>query len=203
MKRISILAALFVALIVAACSSEQASPSADASEPAAATSEATPEPTAEATPEETAAPSIPTGGIGTDSALLDMLPDELGGNPRTDIDLTDFPGFTAALEGQDVDAGEVEYIISTWGTGDEIVTATGMRIPGMDQVQLEQLARMMTGASDGQGSAEVVTVGGKEVLAVSTPEAGQVGYMYFTPNGVFIIGSPSEDLAAELLSQLP
>ena len=200
MKRISILVAMLLALVVAACSSEQASPSADtASATASATAEATPE----ATPEETAAATGSDGGIGTDSALLDLLPDSLGGHDRTDLDLTTFPAFTAALEAQGMDAGDVEYVVSTYGTGADVVTATAMRIPGLDRPALEQMARMMTGATDGAGSAEVVTVGGKEVIAVSTADQGQVGYMYFTGDGVFIIGSTSEDLVEELLSQLP
>ena len=202
MKRISIFLAMLLTLVVAACSSEQASPSAGASEPASATAEPTPE----ATPEETAAPpsaSGSTGGIGTDSALLDLLPDSLGGNDRTDLDLTTFPAFTAALQAQGMNADDVEYVVSTYGTGSDVVTATAMRIPGLDRPALEQMARMMTGATDGAGSAEVVTVGGKEVIAVSTAEQGQVGYMYFTGDGVFIIGSTSEDLVEELLSQLP
>lgn len=201
MKRISILFVLLMATLVAACSSDQSSPSADASAPA--TTEATQEPTPEATAEETeaAAPSFSFGG--TDSALLDLLPDTLGGNARTDVDLTDFPAFTAALEGQNMSSDDVEYVISTWGTGDDVVTATAMRIPGIDRPGLEQMARMMTGAAQGEGSADVVTLGGKEVLAVSAPNQGQVGYMYFVGDGVFIIGSSSEDAVAELLSQLP
>ena len=201
MKRISILLAMLLTLVVAACSSEQASPSAGASEPASATAEATPE----ATPEDSTAPSesASNGGIGTDSALLDLLPDSLGGHDRTDLDLTTFPAFTAALQAQGMDADDVEYVVSTYGTGQEVVTATAMRIPGLDRPALEQMARMMTGATDGAGSAEVVAVGGKEVIAVSTTDQGQVGYMYFTGEGVFIIGSTSEDLVEELLSQLP
>jgi hypothetical protein len=202
-KRISILFVLLLAMVVAACSSDQASPSADSSIPA--TLEATPEPTPEATPEEsedgTAGPSFSFGG--TDSALLDLLPDSLAGNARTDVDLTDFPAFTAALEGQGMSADDVEYVISTWGTGDDVVTATAMRIPGIDRPGLEQMARMMTGAAQGEGSADVVTLGGKEVLAISAVNQGETGYMYFVGDGVFIIGSSSEDNVAELLSQLP
>jgi hypothetical protein len=201
-KRISMLALLLLALVAAACSSDQASPSAEASEPAETAGEPSAEPTEDATPDASASASA-GGGIGTDTALLDLLPDEVGGQSRTDVDLTTFPAFTAALQAQNIDTEDVEYVISTWGSGDSVVTATAMRIPGLDRVGLETMARMMTGAADGEGSAEVVTVGGKEVIAVSARQADQVGYMYFTAEGVFIIGSPSEDLAAEVLSALP
>jgi hypothetical protein len=202
LKRISILFVVFAALLIAACSTDQTSSTAEESE--VATVEPTPEATPTATADESDEPSASEGGFGSDTALLDLLPDEIGGQSRTDVDLADNPMFAAALQGQGMDVDDVEYIISTWGTGIDVVSATAMRIPGMDRADLEQLARLMTGAVEGEASAEVVTIGGKEVLSITAPEAGdQVAYMYFVEDGVFVIGGPSEALAEELLSQLP
>lgn len=204
MKRVTLPLVLLLALVAAACSSGP-SASTSASE-APATAEPTPEPTPEATtePSHDASPLPSFSFGGTDSALLDLLPDTLGGNARTDVNLADFPAFTAALEAQNMDADDVEYAISTWGTGADVVTATAMRLPGTGRPQLEQMARIMSGAAAGEGSAEVVTIGGKEVLAIASAEAGRVGYMYFLgDDGVFIISGTDEALIEELFSGLP
>jgi hypothetical protein len=71
----------------------------------------------------------------------------------------------------------------------------------MGQPELEQMARLMTGSAD--GSADVVTVGGKSVLSITPAGSEEGGYMYFADGAAFIIVGTSEDQIAELLSQLP
>ena len=73
----------------------------------------------------------------------------------------------------------------------------------MGDTELEQLARLMTGMADGQGSAELITVGGKEVLAITATEAEQTGYMYFLDGAVIVVGGTSDDLAEEFFSLIP
>ncbi|CAN5514390.1 hypothetical protein BH23CHL10_BH23CHL10_14650 [soil metagenome] len=200
MKRISLVLVTLLALAVAACSSDQASPS--PSEPAA-TVDPTPDPTPEPASQEPT-DSTDTGGLpGNDAALLDLLPDEIGGQSRTDVDLAANPMVAAALEAQNMDASEVEYSVSTYGTGENVFGVTAMRIPDMGETQLEQFATLMTGMADGQGSVETETIGGKEVLAITAADVDQRAYMYFTQGAVFILGGGSDELAAELLSQLP
>jgi hypothetical protein len=200
MKRITILLVALLALVVTACGSGEPSESAAASEPAP-TVEPTPDPTPE--PAESDEPSS-SADAGSDSALLDLLPDEINGQTRTDVNLADNPMFAAALAGQDIDISEVEYIVSTYGTGEGVLVASAIRIPGMDQLELEQLGRLMTGvATEGQGSAELTTIGGKEVLAITATEAEQTGYMYFLDGAVIVVGGTSQDLAEEFFSQLP
>jgi hypothetical protein len=203
MKRFTILLVALLALVVSACGSDEPSESTPASEPAA-TVEPTPEPTPEPTtePEESDEPSeSDDGDDGT--ALLDLLPDEINGQSRIDVDLANNPMFAAALQGQDIDASDVEYVVSTYGTGEGVLVATAIRIPGMGDTELEQLARLMSGMADGQGSAEVMTVGGKEVLAITATEVGQTGYMYFLDGAVIVVGGTAEDLAEEFFSQIP
>ncbi|MBA4169097.1 MAG: hypothetical protein H0X68_01690 [Chloroflexi bacterium] len=200
MKRISLVLVTLLALAVAACSSDQASPS--PSEPAA-TVDPTPDPTPEPASQEPT-DSTDTGGLpGNDAALLDLLPDEIGGQSRTDVDLAANPMVAAALEAQNMDASEVEYSVSTYGTGENVFGVTAMRIPDMGETQLEQFATLMTGMADGQGSVETETIGGKEVLVITAADVDQRAYMYFTQGAVFILGGGSDELAAELLSQLP
>ena len=205
MKRITILLIAVLALVVSACGSGEPSESAAASEPAATvepTPEPTPEPTTEPEESEEPAESADAGGD-DDTALLDLLPDEINGQSRIDVDLANNPMFAAALAQQDIDASDVEYVVSTYGSGEGILVATAIRIPGMGQVELEQLGRLMSGMSEGQGSAELTTVGGKEVLAITATEAEQTGYMYFIDGAVIVIGGTSEDLAEEFFTQLP
>lgn len=197
MKRISILLVALLALVVAACSNNQASPSAEPSESAVASQEAT----AEATQSEAAEPSEGSSGDGT--ALADLIPDELNGAPRTDV-----PGMDAilgpALAQQGLDASDAEFVFATYGEGLEAVVVNAFRVEGMTQPSLEALATMMAGGDTQGGTAESVTVGGKSVLRVSSTdsETGQA-FLYFADGAMFTVVSQSEDLAAQLLAELP
>src|SRR3990170_5265628 len=161
-KRISILVVALLALVLASCASEQASTPASESE-AAPTAQPTPEPTEEptgaATPED--------DGGSTGGSLEDALPDELNGLARTDV-----PGMEAflapMLAQQGVDASDVEFVISTYGEGDNSITVNAFRIPGIPEASMEALARAMSGVQGESGvTAEPVTVGGKSVLQMS------------------------------------
>jgi len=202
-KRTTILLIALLALVVSACGGGETTESAEVSE-AVPTVEPTPDPTPDPTPEpvESDAPAA-SAGAGNDSALLDLLPDELNGQSRTDVDLANNPMFAAALEAQNIDASEVEYVVSTYGTGDGVLVATAIRIPGMTELQLQQLASLMGGMADGQGSTEVTTIGGKEVLAITATDVEQTGYMYFLDGAVIVVGGTSDELAGEFFSQLP
>jgi predicted regulator of Ras-like GTPase activity (Roadblock/LC7/MglB family) len=82
----------------------------------------------------------------------------------------------------------------------------GFRMPGLNEAQLEQLAQMMSGmqvegAEDLE--TETATIGGKEVLRMTTAGETQSVFMYIAGDTFFTVVTESEDLAAELLSQLP
>lgn len=192
-----------LALLLAACGGSPASESAAASDDEAPSVAATPEPAASEAPESDAPePSADDGdgsGTGSDSDLADLLPATLGGVARQDIDLSSNPMFSAALAEQGLDPDEIDFLIASYGT----VGVTAMRIPELGQPELEQLARIMSGMPEAQGSVEEMTVGGKTVLAITATEAGQTGYMYFAGDAVFVIGGGSEEQAAEILEQLP
>lgn len=205
MTRISILLVALLALVVTACGSSETSAAPDESQVVA-----TPEPTEEATPEpdepeeSEAAESTPDAGNGgSATALVDLLPDTVGGASRTDIDMTSNPAFAPIFEEQGLDPEDFEFVISTYGTGDEALGVTSMRIPDMGQAELQQLARLMTAYSEGEADAETGNVGGKEVLILSATGADEQAYMYFADGAVFVVGGGSEDLVAEFLSQLP
>lgn len=196
MKRITILLIALLALVLSACGSGEPS-EAGASEPVA-TVEPTPEPTPE--PDESAE-SEASADTGDDAALVDLLPDEINGQAR--VDLTDNPMFGALLEAQSIDASGVEYVVSTYGSGEGALAVTAIRIPDMDEPELKEMAQLMSGMAAGEGSAETQTIGGKEVLVITAAEAEQTGYMYFLEGAVIVVGGTSPDLAEEFFSQLP
>lgn len=194
MKRSTILLAAVLALVVTACGSGETSESAAPSEPA---------PTVDPTPQPESDEPSSSAGAGGETAVVDLLPDEINGQTRTHVDLAN-PMFAAALAGRDVDISEVEYSVSTYGTGEGVLVASAIRIPGVDQPELAQLARLMSGvAAEGEGSAELTTIGGKEVLAITAADAEQTGYMYFLDGAVIVVGGTSQDLAEEFFSKLP
>lgn len=195
MNRAPILAVALLALLVAACSSQQT-----ASVEATVTIEATPEPPPEATAEP---PESTDDSTDDGTALDDLIPDELNGVPRTDV-----PGLEAfiapMLAQEGVDASEVEFSLVTYGEGADAVTLNAFRIPEMDEATLEILARSMAGAeAQSGGSAEAVTVGGKSVLRMIAEDEEGAAYLYFSSGAVFTVVSKSEDLAEQLLSELP
>lgn len=203
MKRITILLVALLALVVSACGSGDPAESAAASEPAA-TVEPTPEPTPEPTePPESDEPSASADAGGGESALLDLLPDEVDGHARVDEEVANDPMFAAMLEARNIDASEFEYVVSTYGSGDDVLAVTAIRIPDADEALLKSLAPMMSGMTEGQASAEATTIGGKEVFAITSTDVEQTAYMYFLDGAVIVTGGTSENLAEEFFSQLP
>ena len=202
MKRISLVLGTLLTLVVAACSSDQPSPS--PSEPTA-TATATVEPPAAATPEpsESSDPASSDDASGGDAALADLLPDELDGMSRTEIE--GFDAMLAPLLAQSgVDASDVDFTFASYGEGTDAVYVQGFRIPGMSEIQLEMLARAMSGSqTGGEIEAESATIGGKDVLRMGGADVPDAAYLYFSDGAVFTVISESEDLAAQLLEQLP
>ena len=206
MNRFSLILIVLVAMAVAGCSSPGASATEPASASDAAASHGASHPAAESEPPESepaASEPAETDGTGSaDGPLADLIPDEIGGMSRNDVDFAQNPIFGQALAGSGVDASEVEYIISTWGDAAE-VTLSSMRIPGMEQAQLEQLARLMSGANPTGGAVEEMTVGGKTVLQITGEGTPAAAYIYFADGVMFTVVSESGELSEEVLSALP
>jgi hypothetical protein len=195
-RRLPLLALL--AIVLAACGTQQST--------ATLTPEPTPEPTERPTPEPTAEPTDSTdGGSGSTGELADLLPDELDGQPRTDV-----PGMDqiigAALSQQGLDAEDAQFAFASYGEGAGGVIVTAMRIPGINQAQLQMLAQVMSGSGGAQGvESEQVTIGGKSVVRMTSTTAGQEGtvLLYFAEDAAFTIVSQDEAAAEQLLSDLP
>jgi hypothetical protein len=204
MKRINLLAIGLLVVILAACGGSPESESASASEETASV-EATPEPAESeaAEPSEAAAPSEDEGTGSSGTPLADLLPATIGGQGREDIDLSDNEVFSAMLQQQGVDIGDVDLLLATYGTGEGALGVTAVRIPDMPQANMEMMARLMAGMPETQGSTETVELGGKTVIAIAPEGVDQVGYLYFADGAAFVIAGGTEDQAAELLGALP
>jgi hypothetical protein len=203
LNRTGLLAAIGpLALLLAACGGSPASESSAASEDQAPSIAATPEPAPSdgSEPSEAAAPSEDSGSGSSGTPLADLLPDSLGGEAREDLDLDD-QMIAALLAGQDVEVGDVEFLISTYG--DSGIGVTAIRIPDLPQANMEMIARAMAGMPQTQGEIETIDLGGKSVIAIESGVDGVTGYMYLSGDAVFVIGGGNEDQAAEILEQLP
>lgn len=206
MKRIPPLLLAILALILAACGSDQTDVTASPSPVATPTLAPTPAPTPSPTASETAT-SDPTDGGEITGELSELLPDDVQGLQRSELDsgfermMEDALARQAGLAGQDVEVSYAQY-----GSGE--LTVIGMRLPGLPEGDFEMLARMMAGATPTGPDGEEVesaaeTVGGKDVLRMSMEGEAEVVYVYRVGDAFFTVVAQSEDLAAELLQQLP
>lgn len=202
MNRTTLLAIGLLALLLAACGGSPASQSTAASEDEAPSIQPTPAPEeSEAAPSEPAEPSEDDGTGSSGTPLANLLPDSIGGEARQDLPLFDEATLAAMFAQQGVDVGEVDFVIATYGESGLAVTA--IRVPDLEQANMEMMARMMAGMPETQGSVESVSLGGKTVVALTATDGGETGYLYFADGAAFVVAGGTEDQAAELLSQLP
>ena len=202
MNRPLILVAL-LAVFVAACGTEQPSQS-----EAAVTQEPTPQAASEAAepsvePEPSDEPAASEDAAGAIGSLDDVIPDDLNGVAGTPV-----PGMDqilgAALQGQGLDAGDVEFAFVTYGEGVDATVLNAFRIPGMSEAAMEQLAQVMSGVGANQEvDVETIDVGGKTVLSFSGGATDGVVYFYVADGTAFTVAGQDAGLAAQLLSELP
>lgn len=202
MNRRLILVAM-LAIVLAACGTEQPSESVVVVTPEATPEVASnaPEPSEE--PEPSNEPAASEGEGGDTGSLDDVIPDELNGVAGTPI-----PGMdqilSAALQGQGLDAGDAEFAFVTYGSGADATVLNAFRIPGMTDLAMEQLARVMSGAGVGQDvDVETLNVGGKTVLSFSGGATDGAIYFYVADDVAFTIAGQNDGLVEQLVTQLP
>lgn len=196
MNRSLILVAL-LAIILAACGTQESS--------ATLTPEpVTPAPTSEA-PEPTDEPAATDddGDGGSTGSLEDLIPDELNGVAGTPI-----PGLDTILQGaltqQGIAAGDAEFAFVTYGDDENAVVLNAFRLPGVTEIAMQQLARLMSGADpSGEFEAETMEVGGKTVLSFSSGDQPGVVYFYVADDVAFTVAGQDEASVEQLLAELP
>lgn len=221
MKRITFMLLTLVALLVAACSSNQtsstgASPSASTASTAASTAAESQEASVEPEASGSQAAANPSLDL-PDSApeLAALLPDEIGGQPATQISMsgaemmaegTADPSMVAFLEGLDAQPEDISVAFS-FGLDPASGSSAGiiaLRVEGANSDQLETEFRASMESEGDVVDWQSASVGGKDVLTAEDPnnEDGTM-YLYTVGDIVFLVTSTDDASAAELLEPLP
>lgn len=220
MKRTTLMLLTLVALFVAACSSNQADSS--ASQSAAA-------PAAQESDEATAAPAESEGESGSEAALPSfglpdsapelaaLLPDEIAGQEALKLSMsgaelmsgeggaTVDPEFISFLERLGAQPDDISFAFSfvTLPEGDS-AGIIAFRVAGASSDQLETEMRATMDSEGNELDWQPASVGGKDVISSEDPDnEGNTRYLYAVGDIVFIVTSPDEATAADLLEPLP
>jgi hypothetical protein len=200
---------LILAAALAACSSPATSsqqPSAAASTPSPAASSGAPG--ASATSEATPAPSVVVPSLGAGTPLVDLLPNELGGEATqkhafVGDDLSALDGSTAMV------FGSLQNVLGSAASDMTIGTASNSRASIIAIRVVGKSAKdvgdaMIAGRTlNATTTKDELDLGGKHVVKVTTTIAPLPFYIYGTGDVSFTIAAADETIVAEALSKLP
>ena len=146
--------------------------------------------------------------LGADTALIDVMPDELGGTPTQ----------TVALVGSDLSALEpsaamvFDSLLNVLGSKGEDLTAAAalnarasiIAVRVADKSAQEIGEAMIVGrALNATTTKDELDLGGKHVTKVTTTTAPVPFYVYEAGDVSFTIAAADETIVAEALSKLP
>jgi hypothetical protein len=159
-------------------------------------------------PEATPAPSVAVPSLGADTALVDILPAELGGAPTqkfafvgSDLSAID-PSAVMIFEGvlQQLGAKSADMTIGTATNAKASVIA--IRVTGKSAQEIGDA--MIAGRTlNATTTKDELDLGGKHVIKVTTTIAPLPFYIYGTGDVSFTIAGADESIVAEALSKLP
>jgi hypothetical protein len=183
---------------VVSASPSQAAPSVEASASASASADAS-----------VALPSLPN----SDTALEDLLPDELGGQPLQktsmkgadflDSGTTDNQDFKDFLERLGAQPDDISVAIGFALTGDSQNSIFAFRVKGVAQDKLtDEFKTSIEQDSSTKLTWQDETIGGKSVVTTTDPDQGKI-YVYPKGDTIFFVTSTDASVAEEALSQLP
>jgi len=201
---------LILAAALAACSSpagsSQQPASAAAGTPSPAASTGAPE--ASATSEATPAASVLVPSMGAGTPLVDLLPNELGGEATqkhafVGDDLSALDGSTAMV------FGSLQNVLGSDGSDMTIGAASNsrasiiaIRVTGKSAQEVGDA--MIAGRTlNATTTKDELDLGGKHVVKVTTTIAPLPFYIYGTGDVSFTIAAADETIVAEALSKLP
>ncbi len=174
----------------------------DAASPEAPADSGEPPSDAAEAPVSPAAPAL-------EAAIPDVVGDiTLGKDSATGADvLGDDPGaraVAAALRAAGHEPSDLLVAYASDEAGAADLTITGLSVDGMGAKALSDLALSAWLPAGGAGVTKTkATVGGREVTRVDYGDGGPIDYVISTPEGVFIVTTSDEALAAEALPALP
>jgi hypothetical protein len=216
MRRSALVALFAIIAILAACSEQTPSDSAAASGSVgeSASESASAEPTESAVASEIGGlPSFELPQSAPELAAL--LPDEIGGAPAFKLSMSGEellaaggdsgidPATVAFLERLDAQPEDISFAIAASTGGESTTGVFAFRVEGADPNQLEQEFQAAMAEEEAIDWAPA-SVGGKDVLtAADSDNPGNAFYVYTREDVIFIVNAPSQEEAAEILTELP
>ena len=198
---------------VAACGGSAASGQAAPSESAAAPAETVPPVATEtapssAIPDATPAASVVVPSLGADTALIDILPAEIGGAPTQKLALTGSDLSTLDPSAAMIFVG-VLNVLDTEGEDMTVGVAANakasviaIRVAGKSAKQVGDA--MITGrVLNSTNTKDEIDLGGKHVIKVTTTTSPLPFYIYERGDVSFTVAGADESVVAEALSKLP
>jgi hypothetical protein len=200
---------LILVAAVAACSSPGAAshpPSAGAASaaPSATQPSEAPSGPAEASP----APSVVVGSLGADTALIDILPAELGGEATqkhafvgSDLSALDSTASMIFVSvGQLLKAADSDMTIGVATNSRASVIAIRVKGKSAQEITDAMVAARTLNATT---TKDELDLGGKHVLKVTTTISTLPFYVYGSGDVSFTVAGADETIVAEALSKLP
>ena len=196
------------ALLIAACGGNAAT---TAPTQAATTVPATSAPITTEAPGATTGPgfSFDTSSFHGDTALEDMIPDQVAGEALTVMSMTgnQFLGDGSAspeLAGALKDLGKTTSDLSVAFAGNTKISVVAFRVKG---VGADALFTAFKSANTDAFTSENVNYGGKSVTKL-TPADGNIAYIYLKDDTMFVVGGAgtapaTDDVLNEAFSKLP
>lgn len=203
---------LVLAATISACSAAAVSnPPGSADASAAATPIASAADTGGAVsipPESSPSVSVVVPSLGADTPLVDLLPTELGGEATQKLafvgdDLTSLDGSTAMVFGSLLNVIGSDGADMTIGVASNSkASVVAIRVKGKSAKEVGDA--MIAGRTlNATTTKEDLSLGGKQVIKVTTTIATLPFYVYGTADVSFTVAAADETIVAEALSKLP
>jgi hypothetical protein len=213
-RRIAAGLAGLLTILLAACSSGASSTPSASTAPVVSASASEAAPSVEASASASADASVALPSLpNSDTALEDLLPDELGGQPLQktsmkgadflDSGTTDNQDFKDFLQRLGAQPDDISVAIGFAMTGDSQNSIFAFRVKGVAQDKLtDEFKTSIEQDSSTKLTWQDETIGGKSVVTTTDPDQGKI-YVYPKGDTIFFVTSTDASVAEEALSQLP
>jgi hypothetical protein len=201
---------LILVAAVAACGSSGAASQAASAGPASAAPSAATQPSEgpSTPPEASPAPSVPAPSAGADTALIDILPAELGGEATqkhafvgSDLSALDSSASMIFVSiGQLLKTADADMTIGVATNSRASVIA--IRVKGKSAQEITD-AMVATRTLNATTTKDELDIGGKHVLKVTTTISTLPFYVYGSGDVSFTVAGADETIVAEAFSKLP
>lgn len=197
---------LILVAVVASCSGPATSSAPASAAPSAATQPS--EAAASTSPEASPAASVVVASLGADTALIDILPGELGGEATqkhafvgSDLSALDSSASMIFVSiGQLLKTADADMTIGVATNSRASIIA--IRVKGKSAQEITD-AMVATRTLNATTTKDELDLGGKHVLKVTTTISTLPFYVYGSGDVSFTVAGADETIVAEALSKLP